>query len=358
MKERFHIFQFATSPVCAPYRLWAPGKHLARHENFKVTAFEQMDGKILRSLLKDGDMLIVQRVTMSQKFFKLLTAVNQSGILLVYEIDDDLLNLDPDSRFARTVPGDFSNRIKQAISFSHAVQCSTHRLAKVISEFHREVVVLENQLEHLPPPVDKKMQVRPLIIGYAAGEHHWLDWQTVKDAYNRVIAELENSGHKIETWIMGDKEIYESLDTQNKKYFPLAGHEEYLEMLSCFDISLIPLSDSTFNRSKSDVKFLESASRGCAVIASTTVYSDSIKHEQTGLLFSDQEEFQACLKSLICNPRCIPQLGKNAYNYIKKNRLLSRHINKWEATYRRWFENKSALLSNVPAKQNFVVSGI
>jgi len=358
MKERFHIFQFATSPVCAPYRIWAPGKQLARHENLKVTAFEQMDGQILRSLLEDGDMLIVQRVTMSRKFFKLLTAVNQSGILLVYEIDDDLLNLDPDSRFARTVPGDFSDRIKQAISCSHAVQCSTHHLARVISEFHPEVMVLENQLEHLPLPVDKKMQDRPLIIGYAAGEHHWLDWQTVKDAYNRVVTELENSGHKIETWIMGDKAIYESLDTQNKKYFPLASREDYLEMLCYFDISLIPLSGSTFNRSKSDVKFLESASRGCAVIASTTVYSDSIRHEQTGLLFSDQGEFQACLKSLIYNPGRIYQLGKNAYYYVKKNRLLSRHINKWEATYRAWFENKNALLSNVPAKQNFVVSGI
>lgn len=356
MKERFHIFQFATSPVCAPCRLWAPGKHLARSQNLKVTAFEQMDGQILRSLLENGDMLIVQRVTMSRKFFKLLTAVNQVGILLIYEIDDDLLNLDPDSSFARMVPGDFSDRIKQAISSSHAVQCSTHHLARVISEFHPEVTVLENQLEHLPLLVDRKMKGRPLIIGYAAGEHHWLDWQTVRDAYNRVIAELENSGHKIETWIMGDKAIYESLDTQNKKYFPLASHEQYLEILSCFDISLIPLSDSTFNRSKSDVKFLESASRGCAVIASTTVYSDSIRHEQTGLLFSDQPEFQACLKSLICNPGRIPQLGKNAYYYVKKNRLLSRHINKWEATYHRWFKNKNALLANVPAKQSFIVS--
>ncbi len=353
MKERFHIFQFATSPVCAPYRFWAPGKHLARHENFKVTAFEQMDGKILRSLLEDGDMLIVQRVTMSQKFFKLLTVVNQSGILLVYEIDDDFLNLDPDSRFTSMVPRDFSDRIKQAISCSHAVQCSTHHLAQVISEFHPEIAVLENQLENVPPFLDKKITNRPIVIGYAAGEDHWLDWLTIKDSYNRVIGELEQSGHKIETWIIGDKAIFDSFNTSNKKYFPLLSREKYKEVLQCFDISLIPLADTKFNRSKSDVKFLESAACSCAVIASQTVYSNSIVQRETGLIFSKPDEFEVCLKRLITCPEEITALVRNAYQYVKRERILSQHISKWEATYRGWIENKNVLLSNSSVKQTF-----
>ena len=249
------------------------------------------------------------------------------------------------------VPPDFSDRLKQAISCSHAVQCSTQPLAQVISGFHPEVAVLGNQLENLPPFLDKKIVNRPTVIGYAAGEDHWLDWLTIKDSYNRAIEELEQSGHKMETWIVGDKAIFDSLNTPNKKYFRLLSREKYREVLQCFDISLVPLADTKFNRSKSDVKFLESAACSCAVIVSQTVYSDSIVQRETGLIFSKPDEFEVCLKRLITCPDEITILARNAYQYVKRKRILSQHISKWEETYRRWIENKNALLSNSSAKQ-------
>ncbi len=337
-QNKIHIFQFATNQVCAPYRLDAPGRLLSELPNIQVTRFNKLDRQTYTSLIEKADILILQRMPMSPGLSKVISAVKRAGKIVAFEIDDDLLNLDPASRFAKLAPADYGERIKQTILASQTVQCSTPHLAAGISELHPEVVVLGNQLENLPPFLDKKITGRPIVIGYAAGEDHWLDWLPIKDSYNRIIEELEQSGHRIETWVIGDETIFNSLSTAHKKYFPLLSREKYDEVLQCFDISLVPLSDTKFNRSKSDVKFLESTACSCAVIASETVYSHSILHRETGLIFSEPNAFEACLKRLVTRRDEITVLARNAYQYVQNHRLLALHISKWAWTYRMWVE--------------------
>ncbi|MFQ5676586.1 MAG: glycosyltransferase [bacterium] len=317
-----------------------------------MTCARRLDRAILEDLLAEGDMLILQRVPMSPRLAKLFSALSNTGVVIVFEIDDDLLHLPSGSRFTELTTDDFSARLKQSIMCSHAVQCSTHPLAEVVSELHPEVAVLENQMEQVPRFIHKEIGDRPFIIGYAAGEDHWLDWLTVKDSYNRIIAELEEAGDKVETWIIGDRAIFESIRSDRKTYFPLLNRREYFEVLSCFDISLMPLADIQFNRSKSDIKFLESAACSCAVIASDTVYAESIVHGRTGLLFSEPHEFEKHLCELIRNPIRISHLARNAYNYVKRDRLFHQHIEKWEKTYLNWLFNRNNLCSKVPACVN------
>jgi hypothetical protein len=54
---------------------------------------------------------------------------------------------------------------------------------------------------------------------------------------------------------------------------------------SAWTIAVAPLRDTPFNRSKSDLKYLEYAALGVPSIFSNVIpYSHSVRHEQTGLL--------------------------------------------------------------------------
>lgn len=354
-KDKIHIFQFSTNPVCAPYRLEIPGEQLNRNENVKVTRFSHLDNNLYSAIVNHADMIILQRLPMTPILSKICNALNALGKLIVYEIDDDLLDLNPESRYAQLVPEDYPVNIKKSIMACQAIQCSTKKLADQIKKIHPEVAILENQFDQISPPSQKEKEAGPIIVGYAAGEDHLLDWMTIKDKYNEVIVQLENAGHSIETWIIGDKEIYSSVAGNKKRYFPFQPRDKYLELLKYFDISIIPLADNPFNHCKSDIKFIESAASNTAVLASEIVYGNSVKYGETGLLFKTSEEFGKYLARMIQSPEMIRNLSDNALDYVNKNRLIGKHIKKWERTYLDWYRHKSELFHNTPLKQrNFM----
>ena len=344
-KKKPHIFMYVTNQVCAPYRFEFPAKVINQRQNLKATVFYKMNRDVYKELVEEADILIVQRLPMSDTFNKICQALNSMGKLIVFEIDDDLLHLAPHSRFALMAPPNYAERITQSIQSCQAVQCSTKNLAKVVRQYHSEVTVLENHLEHIPPFFEKQVKNEVIIIGYAAGEDHYEDWLTIKTAYNEVISQLESEGHRLETWILGDETIFNSVGSHNKKFFPLTSRDNYLQILNQIDISLIPLADIPFNQSKSDIKFLESSAASCAVIASQVVYSNTIKHNETGCLYDSEEEFSLLLRGLILNRRKVVEMARTAHQYANCNRLIHQHIKNWETTYQNWYSRKEGFLA-------------
>ena len=346
-KDSIHIFQFATNRVCSPYRFEFPGRVLSRFPEIQITRFARLDAKIFETLLREADVLIVQRLPMSPRFAKICRALNARGKLVIFEIDDDLMHLPPDSGYAKKAPSDYAERIADSIRACQAVQCSTIPLARTISRIQPEVVVLENQWgPHLMPFREKSNPNRPLIIAYAAGEDHYLDWMTVRDKYNQVVGSLEAAGHCLETWVIGDRSIFDSITSPSKRFFPLLPRHAYLELMTKVDIALTPLADIPFNHCKSDVKFLEAAASGAAVLASNVVYASSIKHNETGFLYCNSEEFGNLLMELTQHWELVQTIARNAHDYVSKTRLIEQHISKWLTTYRDWYANRHRLLLN------------
>ena len=346
-----HIFQFVTNPVCAYYRFNIPAKHLNRSSEFKVTAFSRFDAEIYNRILSQADILIIQRLPASQKLIKLINRLNHSGKLVIYDIDDDLFNLPPDSGYLKKAPVDYRERLILAVKSCQAVQCSTQRLAGVVSEFHPEIVVLENQLDEVGVfDSSNKKSPHSIVIGYAAGENHGSDWLYVKDAFNEAIKALHQTNLSLEICIIGDRDIFTAIEYRNKQFLPLLSRNDYKKALQHFDISLIPLEDNKFNRSKSDIKFLESAASRCAVLASYAAYADTVVAGETGLIFKNPAEFAKLLKELTGDRNLQTQLGNSAFNYVNQNRLMALHIDKWKATYSDWIVRKDALIRNTPLK--------
>jgi len=94
---------------------------------------------------------------------------------------------------------------------------------------------------------------------------------------------------------------------------------------------------------KSDLKFIECAGHGVAVIASPTVYENSIEEGKTGLIYSSVNEFEEKLVKLIENAAFRHELAQNAYNYVAQNRLLVNHYKERAQWYYDMVNNLSKL---------------
>ncbi|MDW3191997.1 MAG: glycosyltransferase [Cytophagales bacterium] len=111
------------------------------------------------------------------------------------------------------------------------------------------------------------------------------------------------------------------------KYVKSVSFTDYINILKdlSLDIALLPLRDISFNtKGKSAIKYFELSVFRIPVIASSVApYSKVIKHEETGLLVKEPEQWTTAMDSLIQNERFRKRIGKaasravwrmNAYN--------------------------------------------
>ena len=346
------IYQLESNTVCSPYRLIYPGDELNRLTGIEVKLFRDFGQKECDELLRRADLFIIQRMVIMDHLRDLIAALNRKGTIVVYDIDDDLLHLDPASRQAAFNPSNYALQVETCIHACQAVQCATQGLAASLSGVHPEVAILENQLERVPPLREAPSQADVTVVAYAAGSDHGHDWETIKNVYNITLAELASRGAPVETWIVGDADIFNSVRSSRKRFFPILSREAYLRLLAQADVSIIPLKDSVFNRSKSDVKYLECASVGTPVLASNLVYGRTIVDGTTGALFRSAEEFSAQMIRLVTDRPYARRLAGEAHRYVSEHRLMRQHVAKWATVYTDWHARREELLSrNLTSKR-------
>jgi 2-polyprenyl-3-methyl-5-hydroxy-6-metoxy-1,4-benzoquinol methylase/glycosyltransferase involved in cell wall biosynthesis len=242
----------------------------------------------------------------------------RSGYLIIAEIDDDPL------RWA-----DFhqSNNFF-AFRSAHAIQTSSEALADFLRRYNPNVAVFPNQMAILPAPRSPKSE-GPVTLFFGALNRED-DWQPIMPLINAVLAEYKND---VQVKVIHDRQFFEALATPNKEFTPFCPYETYLQILSSADIGILPLEDTHFNRMKSDLKFLECSTYGLATLASPTVYSNAIRHGETGLIYHSPAEFGIYLMELIENAALRSTLSRNAYSWVREQRMLSQHYRSRYAWY-------------------------
>jgi glycosyltransferase involved in cell wall biosynthesis len=218
----------------------------------------------------------------------------------------------------------------------HAVQTSTQPLADFLRLYNPNVAVFANHLASLPPPRTWS-ESGPIALFFGALNRED-DWKPILPALNRVLA--DHAG-ELTVHVIHDRQFFDALWTDAKTFEPFCPFERFAEILRRCDIALLPLEPTRFNSMKSDLKFLECAAQGVAVLASPTVYSGTIVDMETGLLYRSIEEFEARLRRLIADAGLRHGLAENAYRWVRENRLQARH-------YRRRVEWYSQLCDSLP----------
>ena len=269
------------------------------------------------------------------KALREITSLRKAGCLIVCETDV----LPPDWEKGKKRSG------RLEVLGAHVVQVPTEALAEALRECNPHVAVFRNELRELPPARDYSGD-GPVTVFFGARDREH-DWKEILPVLNEAARER---GDGLRFRVLSDRAFYDALETEHKEFIgqdayfggKLVPHDIYGEALQSSDISLLPLGDTPTNRRKSDLAFLESAGHGAVVLASPTVYGASVRDGETGFLYRDPAEFREKLLRLLEDKERRVDMARAAYDYVGRERLLSRHYEERLAFYNemldRWEE--------------------
>lgn len=313
------------STVCAPSRVHMPNAFFMAEPNIFIVSSPV--GKPYRLFEREQ---FEERIFINQRmcfpsfavgldFFNML---RKKEILFISEMDDHPVLWEDD--YKKTAWINF-----RAV---HAIQTSTPYLADFLSQFNPNVTVFANQLRRLPPRRDfneEFKQKKPVTVFFGALNRDG-DFIELLPILNRFAKQY---GDKLVFKILARRNLFDALESKHKIFVgdmnkyegQFVSYDVYEEAIRSSDIALLPLRDNEFNRSKSDLKFIECAGNGAVVLASPVVYSKSVEEGRTGFIYRDDREFVTKLNMLIKNRNLRRMVAETAYDYVRRERLMSQH---------------------------------
>jgi tetratricopeptide (TPR) repeat protein len=331
MKADFFILQICDflNDGDGIYRLHQPSFELSRLPGVVVVDCHFYH-RLLPKLIETADVVVLPFVH-NWDFFPLIEQRRSAGQATVFEANDYFY----DVQSWNAVGPQWQDRAIQDeyrhyMALADAVQTSTDELARRWQPWSRQVVVFPNHLSDIPPLAP--LPQRPLTIGWGGSPGHFADWYHVAPS--------------LQAWLQAHPAVHLAVMTnefakpfvqiapERYHFTPFGSLADYLKFLPNLDIGLAPLVPSQYNRCRSDVKFLEYASRGVVgIYANLEPYRETVVHGQTGLLYQNEAELLQHLDRLASDASVRERIRKEAHSYVTENRRLADHIGERLAYY-------------------------
>lgn len=345
--------------ACGYYRLFSPLSEL--HINIELSWAVGCDGKALfivpemEGVAETADIIIVQRLFPRKETSEYLDYLCSLGKLVVFEIDDLITELPPsNSSYEYGIMS--TPYLYDFIPRCSAVTVSTPELKKYFSLYNNNIYVLPNLIDDKLWCKRSPKSSGPVVIGYAGTVTH-----------NTDIAMLEETLERI-ALIHGDKVAFIFMGCQTDRIAKLPGFsfikfdttfEAYAKKLqeTSIDIMLIPLEDNSFNRCKSNIKWLEYSSCGFAgIYADLPPYNNCVEHGSTGLLVgSDPQQWFNAINLLINNPELRHSIATHARQKVLAEYTLQSGAHRWLDVYREMLEKTAGPTKPVHIKFSIIV---
>jgi glycosyltransferase involved in cell wall biosynthesis len=264
------------------------------------------------------------------------------GISLLYDLDDDLIDVPPDHPDAELLRARAAP-VERMIRRASAVWVSTPALRERLARLRKEALVVPNGLDERlwstasPPRPAPAGPVRILFMGTAT---HDRDLALIGPALARLRAEF---GDRVSIDIIGVTSRGDLPRGVNRLVVPSAANVSYPAFVNWitrqdgWDIGLAPLADTPFNRAKSAIKAFDYAALGMPTLASDIgVYRGSTADGTGGLLVPNTPEaWYAAISRLVRNPGLRRTLAPGAQaSYIQSHTLAAqadRRRSGWQA---------------------------
>lgn len=323
---------------CGQYRIGMPMWALGRlgHD---TRAFSVLN----MDLPEDLDVLVGQRVCAPGHADFWLDLAHRPGraMAMVHELDDDLWSIhssNPAAAALRTP--EMLARLEASLAAADGVTVTNEHLAEIVSKFNPIVHVLPNcvdqsLLEHERPRTER------ITVGWAGGSSHANDFASVRDDLRSFFRRNPD----VDLHFMGPNfgPALGRPDARHTTWNPNIGH--YQKLID-FDIGIAPLDYHRFNKSKSDLRFLEYAALGIPVVASDFgPYAESIEHGVTGLLVKHPHEWGKYLRMLVADEDMRAEIGSNARRWAA-TRTIQANAWRWDHAYHSVYAGRLNTLLN------------
>ncbi len=346
-RERLRINILTTIknfPSHAEVRLINPTKNLKSLPNIEVCSGSKFT--LLPIKNTTPRIILWQRPTPKRNqeahIKNLKTLVNQ-GYIVIADIDDD-----PNSKA-------WSKQDYFAFRSVHAIQASTHQIATEIQKHNPEIFIAPNNLESLGVNRSKKAYGERLRLFFGSLNRQ-ADWATWLPTLNKVFKESPDSW---EVLTIHDKSFHKgiNLPSDQKSFTATCNLTRYRQVLSKADIIFLPLADTTFNRFKSDLSAIEAAGLGVAILASPTVYAETVAQGLPAELFNNESDLLEIMHAWQQDPDKARLLGKQAQQWVAQHRMQADLVDKQEIWYRDLWTRKHELTRRIHEREPLLRPG-
>lgn len=272
-----------------------------------------------------------------------LASVQGQRPKLVYELDDDLWNVDASNlaAFEWFIKGfdrktktfhDVQGNIAANVHVADRVTVTTEALANLIRPFNENVVIVPNRIPEWVLDWERPKRDK-LTIGWMGSHTHGMDWEQAAPHVGRFMKRNPDVDFHLIGGLYGDwlKLPEEQLTSTGW----INGVENVWRAID-FDIALAPLRPHVFNQSKSNLKALEAAALGIPVVASDCgPYPEFVEHGKTGFLVKRDHEWGKYLRELVNDEALREEMGAAAKAKAREW-TLEGNVDQWKAALAEW----------------------
>ena len=271
----------------------------------KLCAFEQMkylenkkaiqfiycrSSDLTQEMCKKSDIVIFVRS--NQKIEEELSyRFKKQGKLLIYVMDDDLLNINNNSLSSKYLKSqNAKKRIRNIMKQCSILLTPSRELLEKYGQLFEKVIMIEEPCIGLEQKIQVKNESDKIKIGFAGSIDRAGD---VDDLLSKVIIRLlDEYKDKISIEFIGAKP--DIVRWRNLNYSGFSeNYENYKEKLihAGWDIGLAPMPDTQFHRCKHYNKYMEYGSAGIIGVYSNLIpYNRIIRSYENGILCANTEE--------------------------------------------------------------------
>jgi tetratricopeptide (TPR) repeat protein len=301
------------------YRVTQPSVSMGRLPGVRTVTVNVLSPH-LDEVCRAADVLILHLLT-EEDLIPIVAERQRLGRPTVYEISDNFLA----AHKGIGVSTWFSDPVHRANALHLArmadgVQVVGPGLLQRFGDLNPRTEVFENHIERLGrPPRAPGATVR---LGWGGSSGHSEDLRHIAP----VVLEICRRHPGVVFSFMGDAQLFDSLfaalPEDRKSYTPPGSLADYLRFVETLDIGMAPILPTAFNHCRSDVKFLELASRGVVpVLSAVTPYLQHTVDGHNAFLFHDNAELTAILDRLVSDADLRASVAGRAYEYVARERI-------------------------------------
>jgi glycosyltransferase involved in cell wall biosynthesis len=286
--------------------------------------------------------VICQRQFEYTTLASLVRARERYGTVLLYEVDDNLHKVHPESHaYSVFKPGGIALKAHDTwVKTCDGLIVTTPDLAGHYSKLTNRIYVVQNYIDfHIrdwdtPIPRAESLAGKT-VVGWAGGSTHAEDDEPLRGVLRGILRDYDDVVFALcsHPELMKLFAYRQEVPKEKVVFLDPVTFQQYPVVPAQFDIGIAPLRDTGFNRNKSCLKIMEYGARGVPYVASDIAPYRRFHKETNGIggfLAETKTDWDVALRHLIEHPEARQKRGEEFETLIREQYNLESHIWEWE----------------------------